>query len=132
MKKGELEAQRGGRAGGQRKKRNPIEDLKREVAIMRTLRHKNITALQEVVDDPSGNKVRLPVSVLEGHGASGQQDRLSVGLPMRDKGLLQESLPCRRVWMIPPARRCCFQSLCCRALWALWAAGSTQGQLFLL
>ena len=25
---------------------------------MRTLRHKNITALQEVVDDPSGNKVR--------------------------------------------------------------------------
>ena len=59
MKKGELEAQRGGRqAAGARKKRNPIEDLKREVAIMRTLRHKNITALQEVVDDPSGNKVR--------------------------------------------------------------------------
>ena len=59
VKKGELEAQRGGRqaGAGQRKKRNPIEDLKREVAIMRTLRHKNITALQEVVDDPSGNKV---------------------------------------------------------------------------
>ena len=59
VKKGELEAQRAGRQGqGARRKRNPIEDLKWEVAIMRTLRHKNITALQEVVDDPSGNKVR--------------------------------------------------------------------------
>lgn len=48
VKKVELEAQRaaGGR-GGNRRKRNPIEDLKREVAIMRKLRHKNITALQE-------------------------------------------------------------------------------------
>ena len=50
VKKVELEAQRaaGGRQGGGRRKRNPIEDLKREVAIMRKLRHKNITALQEV------------------------------------------------------------------------------------
>ena len=29
-----------------RKKRNPLNDLRREVAIMRTLRHKNIVALQ--------------------------------------------------------------------------------------
>ena len=29
-----------------RKKRSPLSDLRREVAIMRTLRHKNIVALQ--------------------------------------------------------------------------------------
>lgn len=31
---------------GGRRRRNPVEDLKREVAIMRTLRHKNIVSLQ--------------------------------------------------------------------------------------
>lgn len=31
-----------------RKKRNPLNDLRREVAIMRTLRHKNIVALQVI------------------------------------------------------------------------------------
>ncbi|KAK9800910.1 hypothetical protein WJX73_010144 [Symbiochloris irregularis] len=67
VKKVELEAARaaGGRQGG-RRKRNPIEDLKREVAIMRKLRHKNITALQEVVDDPSGNKMLLVMEYMEG------------------------------------------------------------------
>lgn len=60
VKKVELEAQRaaGGRAGAGRRKRNPIEDLKREVAIMRKLRHKNITALQEVQPRPSHSSMR--------------------------------------------------------------------------
>jgi len=40
VKKVDMESSRG------RKKRNPLNDLKREVAIMRTLRHKNIVALQ--------------------------------------------------------------------------------------
>ena len=49
MKKVELEAQRSKtpqEARGGRRRRNPVEDLKREVAIMRTLRHKNIVSLQ--------------------------------------------------------------------------------------
>jgi len=44
-----LEAQRAktpGEAKAGRRRRNPVEDLKREVAIMRTLRHKNIVSLQ--------------------------------------------------------------------------------------
>lgn len=52
VKKVELEAQRGkGPAdrAGNRRRRNPVEDLKREVAIMRTLRHKNIVSLQVCV-----------------------------------------------------------------------------------
>ena len=40
VKKVDMESARG------RKKRNPLNDLRREVAIMRTLRHKNIVALQ--------------------------------------------------------------------------------------
>lgn len=49
VKKVELEAQRAKgptEAKGGRRRRNPVEDLKREVAIMRTLRHKNIVSLQ--------------------------------------------------------------------------------------
>ncbi len=47
MKKVELENQRGGKTDQRgRRRRNPIEDLKREVSIMRTLRHKNIVSLQ--------------------------------------------------------------------------------------
>ena len=49
MKKVELEAQRAkgtSEAKNGRRRRNPVEDLKREVAIMRTLRHKNIVSLQ--------------------------------------------------------------------------------------
>lgn len=49
VKKVELEAQRAkgpNEAKGGRRRRNPVEDLKREVAIMRTLRHKNIVSLQ--------------------------------------------------------------------------------------
>eukprot|EP00884_Botryococcus_braunii_P004062 jgi/Botrbrau1/13657/Bobra.0292s0007.1 len=63
VKKVELEAQR---KPGRGRKRNPIEDLRREVAIMRTLRHKNIVSLQEVVDDPSGNKMLLVMDYMEG------------------------------------------------------------------
>lgn len=40
VKKVDVETARG------RKKRNPLNDLRREVAIMRTLRHKNIVSLQ--------------------------------------------------------------------------------------
>lgn len=43
VKKVDMESSRG------RKKRNPLNDLRREVAIMRTLRHKNIVALQVVL-----------------------------------------------------------------------------------
>lgn len=63
VKKGELEA---GRKAGYKRKRNPIEDLRREVAIMRKLRHKNIVVLQEVVDDPHGNKMLLVMDYMEG------------------------------------------------------------------
>lgn len=69
VKKVELEAQRAkgtGEAKNGRRRRNPVEDLKREVAIMRTLRHKNIVSLQEVVDDPSGNKMLLVMDYMEG------------------------------------------------------------------
>lgn len=40
VKKVDVETARG------KKKRNPLNDLRREVAIMRTLRHKNIVSLQ--------------------------------------------------------------------------------------
>lgn len=69
VKKVELEAQRSKtpqEARGGRRRRNPVEDLKREVAIMRTLRHKNIVSLQEVVDDPTGNKMLLVMDYMEG------------------------------------------------------------------
>ncbi|DBB11245.1 hypothetical protein WJX82_004325 [Trebouxia sp. C0006] len=69
VKKVELEAQRAktpGEAKAGRRRRNPVEDLKREVAIMRTLRHKNIVSLQEVVDDPTGNKMLLVMDYMEG------------------------------------------------------------------
>lgn len=69
VKKVELEAQRAkgtSEAKNGRRRRNPVEDLKREVAIMRTLRHKNIVSLQEVVDDPSGNKMLLVMDYMEG------------------------------------------------------------------
>lgn len=69
VKKVELEAQRAkgpNEAKGGRRRRNPVEDLKREVAIMRTLRHKNIVSLQEVVDDPTGNKMLLVMDYMEG------------------------------------------------------------------
>lgn len=36
------------------------------MAIMRTLRHKNIVSLQEVVDDPTGNKMLLVMDYMEG------------------------------------------------------------------
>lgn len=44
VKKVDMESSRG------RKKRNPLNDLRREVAIMRTLRHKNIVALQVALE----------------------------------------------------------------------------------
>ncbi|KAK9823463.1 hypothetical protein WJX72_002919 [[Myrmecia] bisecta] len=65
VKKMDLDVQRGAGKPG-RRKRNPIDDLRREVAIMRTLRHKNIVSLQEVVDDPRGNKMLLVMDYMEG------------------------------------------------------------------
>jgi hypothetical protein len=41
VKKGDAESR-----GGGRKRRNAVGDLRREVAIMRDLRHKNIVTLQ--------------------------------------------------------------------------------------
>ncbi len=45
VKKVALEAARVGRSGH---KRNPLEDLRREIGIMRKMRHPNIVALREV------------------------------------------------------------------------------------
>ncbi|KAK9839649.1 hypothetical protein WJX81_003229 [Elliptochloris bilobata] len=53
-------------AAGARRRRNALSDLRREVAIMRTLRHRNIVTLQEVVDDPDGSKMLLVMDYMEG------------------------------------------------------------------
>lgn len=41
------------------KKRNPMEDLKREIMIMKKMKHNNIVNLSEVIDDPAGSKLLL-------------------------------------------------------------------------
>ena len=63
VKKVELEAQRAkgpNEAKGGRRRRNPVEDLKREVSIMRTLRHKNIVSLQVNILSAVLSCLRLP------------------------------------------------------------------------
>lgn len=48
------------------KKRNPMEDLKREIMIMKKMRHTNIVTLSEVIDDPAGSKLLLVMEFMEG------------------------------------------------------------------
>lgn len=50
----------------QANKRNPMEDLKREIMIMKKMKHPNIVTLTEVIDDPSGSKLLLVMEYLEG------------------------------------------------------------------
>ena len=48
------------------KKRNPMEDLKREIMIMKKMKHTNIVTLSEVIDDPAGSKLLLVMEYMEG------------------------------------------------------------------
>ncbi|CAD7704676.1 unnamed protein product [Ostreobium quekettii] len=50
----------------QAQKRNPMEDLKREIMIMKKMKHPNIVTLTEVIDDPSGSKLLLVMEYMEG------------------------------------------------------------------
>jgi [calcium/calmodulin-dependent protein kinase] kinase len=48
------------------KKRNPMDDLKREIMIMKKMKHNNIVTLSEVIDDPAGSKLLLVMELMEG------------------------------------------------------------------
>lgn len=50
----------------QAQKRNPMEDLKREIMIMKKMKHLNIVTLTEVIDDPTGSKLLLVMEYMEG------------------------------------------------------------------
>lgn len=43
-----------------------MEDLKREIMIMKKMKHPNIVTLTEVIDDPSGSKLLLVMEYMEG------------------------------------------------------------------
>lgn len=72
VRKGALEAQLAARpdaadsAKAQRKRKTVLEDLLAEISVMRTLRHRNIVTLREVVDDPESNKLLLVMDYMEG------------------------------------------------------------------
>ncbi|GMH35908.1 hypothetical protein BSKO_03776 [Bryopsis sp. KO-2023] len=61
VRKSDLQSSR-----NQANKRNPMEDLKREIMIMKKMKHPNIVTLSEVIDDPSGSKLLLVMEYLEG------------------------------------------------------------------
>jgi serine/threonine protein kinase len=46
--------------------KNPLEDLRAEVAIMGRVAHPNMVCLKEVVDDPQRNKVLIVMNYAEG------------------------------------------------------------------
>eukprot|EP00798_Chlamydomonas_sp_ICE-L_P028505 gene28505-31662_t len=48
------------------KKRTPMDDLKREIMIMRKMKHHNIVTLSEVINDPAGSKLLLVMEFMEG------------------------------------------------------------------
>lgn len=48
------------------RRRNPMEDLKREIMIMKKMKHNNIVTLSEVIDDPAGSKLLLVMEFMEG------------------------------------------------------------------
>lgn len=75
VRKGALEAQLAARPDAsdstastkaQRRRRTVLEDLLAEISVMRTLRHRNIVTLREVVDDPESNKLLLVMDYMEG------------------------------------------------------------------
>lgn len=43
-----------------------MEDILREIAIMKTMRHPNIVTLHEIIDDPVGNKLLLVMEYMDG------------------------------------------------------------------
>lgn len=45
--------------------RNPMDDLKREIMIMKKMKHENIVTLSEVIDDPAGSKLMLVMEYLD-------------------------------------------------------------------
>lgn len=47
-------------------RRNLMDDLKREILIMKKMKHSNIVTLSEVIDDPTGSKLLLVMEYLEG------------------------------------------------------------------
>lgn len=61
VRKADLQSSR-----SQANKRNPMDDLKREIMIMKKMKHSNIVTLSEVIDDPSGSKLLLVMEYLEG------------------------------------------------------------------
>lgn len=73
MRKGVLEAQLAARpevsgVDGKTKQRRKtvLEDLLAEISVMKTLKHRNIVTLREVVDDPDSNKLLLVMDYMEG------------------------------------------------------------------
>eukprot|EP00210_Caulerpa_lentillifera_P004735 g4519.t1 len=69
-------------------KRNLMDDLKREILIMKKMKHSNIVTLSEVIDDPSGSKLLLVMEYLEGgpimtRESLAQANRLSESLVFR-------------------------------------------------
>lgn len=53
-----------GQGGGH--KRNPMDDLLREITVMKRMKHANIVTLSEVIDDPAGSKLLLVMEFMEG------------------------------------------------------------------
>ncbi|MEW5317105.1 MAG: hypothetical protein WDW38_008433 [Sanguina aurantia] len=47
-------------------RRNPMDDLKREIMIMKKMAHENVVSLHEVIDDPQGSKLLLVMEFMEG------------------------------------------------------------------
>ncbi|KAG1658957.1 hypothetical protein FOA52_010054 [Chlamydomonas sp. UWO 241] len=56
----------GGDPKAEAKARTLMEDLKREILIMRTMRHDNIVALSEVIDSPGGSRLLLVMEYMDG------------------------------------------------------------------
>lgn len=61
MRKSDLQSSR-----SQANKKNPMDDLRREIMIMKKMKHANIVTLSEVIDDPAGSKLLLVMEYLEG------------------------------------------------------------------
>lgn len=45
---------------------DPMEDILREISIMKTMQHPNIVSLFEIIDDPVGNKLLLVMEYMDG------------------------------------------------------------------
>ncbi len=71
VRKGILEAQLAARPDApdsktKQRRKTILEDLLAEISVMRTLKHRNIVTLREVVDDPESNKLLLVMDYMEG------------------------------------------------------------------